>query len=131
MNIYIRNKIDFESIYFLDCREDHMKTNKSLYVCVKLKGQKNINGQSDVFPIWISFSQVCWGWEFSQSDGFALPLSSNQMTLSFRARPIRFFGAWHLTDRGFALPFSSTQVFWAWEFRQSGDFDIQLSYYKF
>jgi hypothetical protein len=38
-----------------------------MYVAVKVKGEKNINGQSHVFAIQLSSSQVSRVWEFSQS----------------------------------------------------------------
>jgi hypothetical protein len=45
----------------------------------KIKGQTNINGQSDIFAIRLSSNQVSKGWEFSQSDFEGL-----------QAQPIRF-----------------------------------------
>jgi hypothetical protein len=36
-------------------------------VAVRVKGQKNINGQSDVFGILFKANQVFWSWGFSQS----------------------------------------------------------------
>jgi hypothetical protein len=44
----------------------------------QVKGQKNINGQSDVFAIQLSSDQVFSNWEFNQSGAFDLSLSSNQ-----------------------------------------------------
>jgi len=71
----------------------------------KVKGKKNINGQSDVFAIQLSFKQVLKSWEFSQSDFEGLRIqpiklwgaggSANHMLSVFRCRPIRFF----LTER--------------------------------
>jgi hypothetical protein len=47
------------------------------FAFARVKGQKNVNGQSDVFTMQISPNQVFRGWKFSQSGAFALPLSSN------------------------------------------------------
>ncbi len=52
--------------YSLDCREGHMKKN-SLYLAVRVKGQKNINDQTNAFATQLSSTKVSRGWEFNQS----------------------------------------------------------------
>jgi hypothetical protein len=78
----------------------------SFYVAVRVKVQKNINGQLDVFAIQLSSNQVSRSWEFSQS-GFE----------GLGVQPIRLRGAWSSTN----------QVSNGWKFCQSGDFGVPLS----
>jgi hypothetical protein len=86
----------------------------------KVKVQKNINGQLDVFAIQLLSNQVSRGWKFSQS-GFE--------ELGFQ--PVRFRGArisasqvsrgWEFSQSdAFDIPPSSNQVSRSWEFSQSG-----------
>jgi hypothetical protein len=43
-----------------------MKKN-SLYLAVRVKGQKNINDQTNAFATQLSSTKVSRGWEFNQS----------------------------------------------------------------
>ncbi len=75
----------------------------------KVKVQKNINGQLDVFAIQLLSNQVSRGWKFSQL-GFEEPGfqpvrfrgvgdSANQMLLVSHPRRIRFRGAGSLANQ--------------------------------
>ncbi len=76
----------------------------------RVKGQTNINGQSDIFAIRLSSNQVSKGWEFSQSDFEGL-----------RVQPIRFRGAGN----------SANQVSESWEFSQSGLEELEIQPIRF
>jgi hypothetical protein len=66
----------------------------------KFKGQKNINGQSDVFAIQLSFNQ-----------NFLAESSANQMIRRSSSRSISFFQAGSSAKQMFAVPDSRSVRF--------------------